>query len=171
MNKILSLLLVCGMSALVHGAAVINVITPSGTNEVSPSDVVVIQIGDTGGFFGGYTNAQIDVTAADGGAWEANAASGLTANNGAVAADGNGGETLKVSTFYFGTHPTIELIGSYTFHVPELAESSTIDIAASGNWGAGAVAPIIASLHVVPEPMTMTLLGLGGLVAARRRRA
>ena len=32
------------------------------------------------------------------------------------------------------------------------------------------VAPDSLIIHVIPEPMTIALLGLGGLVALRRRR-
>ena len=67
------------------------------------------------------------------------------------------------------------------FHVPDVPPSTIIELdASSGGWlgvvdGVAVPGPDdswpFAAIHVIPEPMTMTLLGLGGLGLLRRRRA
>jgi hypothetical protein len=76
--------------------------------------------------------------------------------------------------------PAGEALLSFIYHVPELDPSTIItidDIAFSTSLPNGAtdtafqtigIEPL--TLHVVPEPMTMSLLGLGGLALLRRRR-
>ena len=81
--------------------------------------------------------------------------------------------------------PDIEgVLWSMEYHVPEAPESTYIDITAlhdpgafwfseisiSGTGGSYSVPIDGVTIHIIPEPMTVVLLGLGGLVALRRRR-
>jgi hypothetical protein len=79
--------------------------------------------------------------------------------------------------------PGAELM-SFIYHVPEGLEPSTIItievLDQTGQYttesGVGDAAGALTSIdsltvHVIPEPMTMGLLAIGGLVALRRRRA
>ncbi|MHC4337168.1 MAG: PEP-CTERM sorting domain-containing protein [Planctomycetota bacterium] len=75
------------------------------------------------------------------------------------------------SATYFGVPvPGDDIVFGYAFHVPyDLEESDWITITPGpGNYG-GYTPPII-QLHIVPEPMTIALLGLGGLFLLRRRK-
>ncbi len=61
------------------------------------------------------------------------------------------------------------------YHVPQVPPSTEIQLFATNNQSAdGTFSPVAIEgtvIHVIPEPMTMSLLGLGGLALARRRRA
>lgn len=48
------------------------------------------------------------------------------------------------------------------------AVTETHDLALTGNWD-GVDISVIEAINVIPEPMTMALLGLGGLFLRRRR--
>jgi len=71
---------------------------------------------------------------------------------------------------YFGTLvPGDGIVQLLEFHVPEdLEPSSWINITFTGNYGGFTPADI--AIHVIPEPMTIALLGLGGLFLLRRRK-
>lgn len=56
------------------------------------------------------------------------------------------------------------------FHVPELNYSDYIEIPVSGGYGAADASGLTTRIHYVPEPMTIALLGLGGLALLRRRK-
>jgi hypothetical protein len=59
----------------------------------------------------------------------------------------------------------------YEFHVPyDLDESSYITIDVTGTYGGVDYSQDDIVLHVFPEPMTIALLGLGGLFLVRRRK-
>jgi len=61
---------------------------------------------------------------------------------------------------------------TYTFSAGEGVTTLFGTSAASGNWVevASTLASATGSVHVVPAPASLALLGLGGLVAGRRRR-
>jgi hypothetical protein len=68
------------------------------------------------------------------------------------------------------------LIYTFEFHVPDLEPSTIIVIdALHGDWdGLDAIPGMedqlpYAAIHVIPEPMTIGLLGLGGLLLRRRK--
>ena len=74
------------------------------------------------------------------------------------------------SATYFGVQvPGDDIVFGYEFHVPyDLEESDWITITpGAGNYN-GYIPPVI-QIHV-PEPMTIALLGLGGLFLLRRRK-
>jgi hypothetical protein len=100
------------------------------------------------------------------------------------------GTSPELVSFAYGAiispDPDIEgVLWSMEYHVPDVPDSTWIEIypyVSSAEWyfaeisitGAGGVSytvPIDGLLiHVIPEPMTVALLGLGGLVALRRRK-
>jgi hypothetical protein len=51
-----------------------------------------------------------------------------------------------------------------------VVSGDTIDFAVYGGYGGGST-PLDATISVVPEPVTLLLLGLGGLAVIRKRRA
>jgi hypothetical protein len=78
--------------------------------------------------------------------------------------------------FDFTTHvPPGQAIYSFEFHVPDVPWSTYITICTSGSgevtdFDLGTTVQIDPlTIHVVPEPMTIALLGLGGLFLRRRR--
>ena len=70
--------------------------------------------------------------------------------------------------------PAYEIIYSFEFHVPDLPSSSWVLISDSGYTtflysGDEVLDMTDLSIHITPEPMTVALLGLGGLFLRRRK--
>jgi len=75
--------------------------------------------------------------------------------------------------------PATGVLYSFEYHVPDVPPSTIIEIGPAFPYGwemnevtiaAGAsVVPDSLLIHVIPEPMTIALLGLGGLFLRRRR--
>lgn len=71
--------------------------------------------------------------------------------------------------------PIGEVLWSFDYHIPDVEESTVLVISGSGVavadcWWVDSVSSIGAlEIHVVPEPMTIALLGIGGLFLRRRK--
>lgn len=96
-------------------------------------------------------------------------------------------DTITGNTGYaFPPEVTSGILYSFEYHVPQLPESTYITIddvvgdnpfggpayATSFGWGDYTTTTQLDALviHVIPEPMTIALLGLGGLFLLRRRK-
>ena len=102
---------------------------------------------------------------------------GNLVNNGGTLISGVGGTNMT----YFSTQTTAtalqagETILTWQFHVPDVPDSTLITIDNGINYvalqeGANLVSSIDPFIiHVAPEPMTIVLLGLGGLFLRRRK--
>jgi len=66
------------------------------------------------------------------------------------------------------------VLWSFEYHVPDLPPSTTIQFGyyavdvASGDYSHDVTTIGMPTIHIVPEPMTIALLGLGGLFLRRR---
>jgi hypothetical protein len=84
-----------------------------------------------------------------------------------------GGMVISGNTSYF-PGPAYPLPGeelSWQFHVPDYKQpSDMIEITLTGFYGDQQdMSTWSTALHVIPEPMTVALLGLGGLFLRRRK--
>ncbi len=188
MKKFMVLAMVLGIASLATAAATFSVaggtesqIVP-GAIEVAPSDVITIEVvADfaSNGF-------ALEAFSSEGGTatpGEVNATLSFLPNPGqAVNADVADGYQLITaaggSVFGASIEPGAAIY-SFTFHVPELPFSTVIEIygldvvgtpgsyvSNAATFQTEAIAPL--TLHVVPEPISMGLLGLGGLFLRRR---
>lgn len=143
-----------------------------GQSSVKPSDIITVQmkeLGDTTtpGSLGTGFNQIVSDGELQGSVFLL--PGGLFAKNQTTAL-GNGFKVSVESTYFIGTPmPTDKVIVSFSFHVPELPASTYIDINTTGVYGGALADNLDARIHVTPEPMTVMLLGLGGLFLRRRK--
>ena len=165
MKKLLVLVLVLGLVAVSNAALTTSVkVGGVAVTEVNPLDLVTITIGTNTAAPGGTTGFKINAsqaitgTATTLGGW-------MLAATGAVTTVGNG---LQFS-FSDGSIAFPPVNGDYlqiTFTVPTAA-AGKVDVSFLGSF-LGAT-PEAFSLNVVPEPLTMGLLALGGLFIRRKK--
>jgi len=180
MKKLLVLTLVLSMAAAANAALIF---VPSAT-EVHPSDNVTIAVVDTSnGVMGGIMGFAIDAIGdgAKGGtcvsqsfpAWD-------KTYPGTIGGDGFLDEYVS-ATQLSSTPLSGTTVFTFVYHVPTLPTSSYITVASFDDGGNNWFAPdviyvggrwdgtISTVLHVTPEPMTIGLLGIGGLFLRRRK--
>lgn len=180
MKNVLAFALVLGISSVASAAMVFDVQVngqPWQGGDVKYSDVITVRlISDTdgapfaGGGFGDYT---VDVS--DGDLQEAALgadAAVLSIVPSATPTQRTRGFSVLFTGSNFGATVPAGEYGLIVFHVPDLPNSSYIDVANTlGSWNGSFDDRPAVRLHVIPEPMTLSLLGLGGLGLLRRRRA
>lgn len=181
MKKLLVLALVLSMATIANAGLKFQLSTGETTAEVAPSDTVIVQL---------VTDEGTSVTG-----WGFDALVGEGTASGAAISSVFESQTLGemnpaeglLSWYTYAGNSEIPLaynsgvLYSFTLHIPDLPGSTIITITTMSddidylpayyqdttgyieeNFGA-------LTLHVVPEPITMALLGLGGLLLRRRK--
>ena len=181
MKKLLVFLTVLVVAGVANGAIIDILVNgqPWTGGDVRPSDIITVTfINDIGGNWGGFGDFTINVSNGDlyeGTEWIDGVKLPMAAFI-MLTPNAEGYDALMGGSA-FGETPTGPLAG-WEFHVPDYKlESDYIIIdPISGSFdGVGALPgpddpfPYIV-IHVVPEPMTVALLGLGGLFLLRRRK-
>jgi hypothetical protein len=182
MKKLLVLALVLSMATMANAG--LQFVTSNGVTEVNPSTVVTINLVTTQG------------TTISGFGWDAvqglgEASNGLISSNFGSQMGGNvynpATGIILGGTYASDVHTPIQYSGgtvySFQLHIPSLPFSSiiTVNTYADGDnyldayYFASGVGEVDGNftgltLHVIPEPMTMGLLGLGGLFLRRRSK-
>jgi|GEM_PF-4652513 len=193
MKKLLTLVLLLGLATMTQ-AAVINLTVDGGTSAVvSPGDTVTVElIADTACSGWSISAVASSIVMADFANLAAGA--GFTVGDGPFEEFGLSGLVPAGLLFdtYNAYHGTAAAIGavllSFDVQVPTdwngsaitiapLAEGASFDVAGYGPYTAeesygtmNAVNVEIGGVTLTPEPITLTLLGLGGLALIRRRR-
>jgi hypothetical protein len=139
--------------------------------DVKPSDVITVQFKDIAtSFIGSLANGfnqQVNMGELIGEVFLVPGGSLNVKNE--VVVQGDGFQVNLQGTYITVPMPSDDIVFSYSFHVPNLPASTIITINTTGLYGSVSRDALDATLHVVPEPMTVMLLGLGGLFLRRRK--
>lgn len=149
-----------------------------GVSSVMPSDIIIVTVTadeDIYQLVEAATNISVGDLEGASGAVEV-ISSGWLLAGGTIAADGSGGLDVVLNASTLMTYPTGDLF-RFDFHVPDVPHSTIIVIdPVSGDWNFKTAVPGdneadlgYVEIHVTPEPMTVALLGLGGLFLRRRK--
>jgi len=192
MKKLLIFVLVLGMASIAGAVPVFQVVDPC--DHYRPSDVITIALVDTG-VISFSIDAIVDAICIDpeppiipAGGYAAepqifNAGFGSTFP-GVLNVRGNLVEYVQASITSVPPVPVSGILYTFEYHVPEVPASTLICIESltggpNGYWapyftyvgGGEYEGPVemLECIHVIPEPATIALLGLGGLLLRRRK--
>jgi hypothetical protein len=186
MKKLLVFVLVLGLASMAMAVPVLRVDPQDAKDHYMPSDVITIQLYDEGDVIGIAVDAVVD-----GGA-------GGTADNpqtfhSAFTSTGPGtlnsdGTLVEWAWGLMTAYPPVATGALYSFeyHVPAALPSTWINITTMNDGGnmwystqvdygdgtsyiAADSGELGVAIHVIPEPATIALLGLGGLLLRRRK--
>jgi len=191
MKKLLIMLVLLAMAGAANAASVWFQVDPQdAADSYMPSDIITINL--VADFGVGSVSLNIG---ADGGSAEAvGALNAKLATALAPYYNGTLRNTLNIlisdiaggAAFGQPTPAAGEVLYSFEFHVPDVPPSTIItinDVTGPNPFGGAPMSTAVASpdymvyltdilpveIHVIPEPMTIALLGLGGLFLRRRR--
>ena len=184
MKKLLAIVMILGLATVASANTVVNfsiVTTVGGLDSINVTDgatsISLIADQDLWEIRGiDFLSAGDTGNALSSGAW----ATALGNNTGAGGSDGSASNNDITGAALYGSKAALGAAGSalYTMIVTPTAEGS-VNVANVGQVGFYGPNPFtslpfdlgtLTQLTIVPEPMTLSLLGLGGLALLRRRR-
>jgi len=185
MKKLLFVLAICiamtsAATALTPGLNIyVNDGLWDGQESVNPSDIITVEIVDTDPSVAFPVSAlEHTVSLGDYEADSFEKYSPLSIDTAAVTDAGDGFMVSGSMTTIIGVTQFLSnnAVYRFDFHVPDsIIDPSTIiniDMVSGvyGNVNMGTDSAFDVAMHVVPEPITMSLLGLGGLFLRRRKK-
>jgi len=174
MKKLLVLALVLSIATMANAALTLTI---SGPTSVVTNSVTTYTIGYSLGGFNGLVSADMDIVSSVG---SIGGGAAITTNRDTVIDiiginSSTGNYEISLTNDNLGTDLTSPL-ATFQFTAPsvtglasvQLLENSFFDLNWNAITGSDLSLPTL-SVHVIPEPMTLSILGLGGLFLRRRK--